>query len=62
LQEIPKGNAGNPLDDSELTQKVRSLYPAGGRGDQVDRLLEVAWSLERCRNVAALVDAIGPFG
>ena len=60
LQEVPKGNAGNPLDDKELEQKLRSLYPHG-KGDQVDRLLQNAWSLESCSNVAALVDAIGRF-
>ena len=61
LQKVPKGNAANPLDDLELEQKLRSLYPASGRGKQVDRLLEVAWSLEKCPNAGALLDAIGPF-
>ena len=60
LQEVPRGNAANPLDDIDLEQKLRSLYPAGA-GDQVTRLLEVAWSLEECGKVAALVDAIGKF-
>lgn len=60
LQEVPRGNAANPLDDIDLEQKLRSLYPAGA-GDQVSRLLEVAWSLEECGKVAALVDAIGKF-
>jgi 2-methylcitrate dehydratase PrpD len=61
LQKVPKGNAGNPLDDFELEQKLRSLYSAKKGSDQVDRLLEVAWPLERCGNVGALVDAIGMF-
>lgn len=61
LQKVPKGNAANPLDDFELEQKLRSLYPVSGRGGEVDRLLEVGWSLERCGNVSALVDAIGKF-
>ena len=61
LQKVPKGNAANPLDDLELEQKLRSLYLASGGGDQVDQLLDAAWSLESCDNIETLVDAIGRF-
>jgi 2-methylcitrate dehydratase len=58
LQKIPKGNAGNPLSDTELETKLRMLCPANREAETVQKLLEVAWSLEDCRNVGVLVDAI----
>lgn len=61
LQKVPKGNAANPLSDIEVEQKLRMLYPVTGEGDAVDRILDVAWSLEGCPNVDILVDAIGHF-
>ena len=61
LQKVPKGNAANPLSDAELEQKLRTLFPASGKDDTVQRILEVAWSLEDCRNVGVLVDAIDAF-
>ena len=61
LQKVPKGNAANPLSDTELEQKLRTLYPANGKADAVQRILDVAWSLENCRNVGALVDSMGKF-
>lgn len=61
FQKVPKGNAANPLSDAELEQKLRALYPANGKADTVQRILDVAWSLEDCRNVGVLVDAIDVF-
>jgi 2-methylcitrate dehydratase len=61
FQKVPKGNAANPLSDAELEQKLQSLYPANGKADAVQRILEVAWSLEDCQNAGTLVDAMGAF-
>lgn len=53
--DVPPGHPGNPMSDRDLEAKFRRL--AAGRLDpaRVDRLIRFVWTLDRVRDVGALM-------
>lgn len=58
FQEHPKGNAGNPLSDSELETKFMDLYQPWGRDASARRALDALWRLEQATSLASLLDTV----
>ena len=54
----PKGNRSNPLDDSEVEAKFRSLASEELTETQCDRALEIVWSLESLSDLNELFDCL----
>ena len=54
----PKGHRNNPLTDSELNAKFRSLASPTITEQQCDRILELLWSTENLPNLDEVWDAL----
>lgn len=60
LQQYPKGNARNPLSDSELADKFEELYQPLSMGWTVGQALDALWSVDCMERVSRLVDLMRP--
>ncbi|AHG64099.1 MmgE/PrpD family protein [Advenella mimigardefordensis] len=58
LQPNPKGNAGNPVSDTELEAKFSDLYRSWGAADSARQLLDFVWTIDKNTDVSTLVDAL----
>jgi 2-methylcitrate dehydratase PrpD len=56
------GSLERPLSDRDLERKVRDLAELGGRGVDVDRLIDAVWSLDRSADVGQLLAFAGGGG
>lgn len=56
----PKGSAGNPMTDDELTAKFRHLAgPVLGAG-RAETAVSAIWAIADAKDVSALIDALSP--
>ena len=55
--EVPKGDPGNTLSSEELEEKARNLaaYGGGASGEEMDRIVARAWSLDEETDVRDLL-------
>lgn len=56
--DYPPGHAANPLSDSEIEQKFRSLAGPWLSETHLSRCIDMVWNLEGCDDVGALVDLL----
>jgi 2-methylcitrate dehydratase len=55
---FPKGHHRNPLDDSEVEAKFRSLASREIGERQCDRFLEIVWSFDASSNINQMFDSL----
>lgn len=56
----PKGSAGNPMTDHELTEKFRHLAGPVLGPDRVENAVSTVWGIGGATGVPALIDALSP--
>jgi 2-methylcitrate dehydratase len=54
--EYPRGHAHNPMTDSEVEQKFRTLVEPKYGKERADRMLAVCWGLDKVQKAGELVD------
>jgi len=58
--EFPRGHAKNPMTDTEVEKKFRTLVePRYGKA-KADRILQTCWELQKLTSVGSLIQLFDP--